>query len=333
VGLLATAEDLRGADTSETNAMGLMGAHAACEAMLGLMAAQKPYPKGKPSHQPAFPVLLEHVATNARPKLPQGLRDDLLVMHDVRNSFVHGGTAVDRAELDRAIEAAHSLADHVPLPGHKNLVAVPTVVADIIDFEVVGMWLRHADVQRAKGNLRLSADGIARALDSAIDHTEPDVVTRTGQSFVTAAREQQGSRGGYGWNRAALETTSSIAQLTKLVVPMALGTAPSTLTFIRNVVGTNGREDAGGYPVRVWRPSDDPPSSTDLRRASSLVSRIILRLWALDGLAAGPSDAEVVRLAQNFLRRPHGWAAWLPVTEQERERVPPDPDAPPSPSV
>lgn len=138
VGLLATAEDQRGADVPETNAIGLMGTHAACEAMLGLIVGPLPYAKGQPARERYFPDLLALASSTAKPRLSQALRGELMTMHDVRNGFVHGGTTVDANELDRAIDAAHSLAEHVPLPGHTTLVGVPTVVADVIDIERSG---------------------------------------------------------------------------------------------------------------------------------------------------------------------------------------------------
>ena len=306
VGLLATAEDLRGADVPETNAMGLMGAHAACEAMLGLIVGPLPFVKGQPPNERFFPDLLGLTASVAKPRLSQALRGELMAMHEVRNAFVHGGSTVDAAELDRAIDAAHALAEHVPLPGHQRLVGVPTVVADIIDIEAIGMWLRHADHQRTQGHLRLSADGIARALDAAIDRTVPPVRTRTGLSMEQTLRELRGLGAGLGFERTTRETVSAIDQLTRWVYPMALGTPPATLAYIRSVVGADGGADLGGHPGPVHRPADDEPSVADLRRASSLVGRIILRLWAMDGLAAGRADAEIVALAQEFLGKPFG---------------------------
>jgi len=313
VGLLATAEDLRGADVPETNAMGLMGAHAACEAMLGLIVGSLPFVKGQPANERYFPDLLRLSASVAKPRLSQALRGELMAMHDIRNAFVHGGSTVDAAELDRAIDAAHSLAEHVPLPGHQRLVGVPTVVADIIDIEAIGMWLRHADQQRAQGHLRLSADGIARALDAAIDRTVPPVRTRTGMSTEQITHELRRLGAGGGFERSTRETVSAIDQLTRWVYPMALGTPPATLAYIRGVVGADGGADFGGHPGPVHRPADDEPSVADLRRASSLVGRIILRLWAMDGLAAGGADAEIVACAQEFLAKPYGIAAHLPV--------------------
>jgi hypothetical protein len=205
VGLLATAEDQSGADVPETNAMGLMGAHAACEAMLGLIVGPLPFVKGQPATERYFPVLLELAAAAAKPRLSQALRGELVTMHHVRNAFVHGGTTVDANELDRAIDAAHALAEHVPLPGNRNLVGVATVVADIIEMDAIGMWLRHADEQRAKGNLRWSADGIARALDAAISRTDPVLRTRTGRRSITqVVRELKDISSGLGLDRVRL---------------------------------------------------------------------------------------------------------------------------------
>lgn len=314
VGLLATAEDQRGADTPETNAMGLMGAHAACEAMLGLIVGPLPYMKGQPADERYFPILLELAAPAAKPRLSQTLRGELMAMHGTRNGFVHGGATVDAAELDRAVDAGHALAEHVPMPGHTRLVGVPTVVADIIEIEAIGMWLRHADEQRAQGGLRLSADGIARALDAALDRTVPRVRTRTGKTMRQTIRGMQGISAGRGLDIDTTETVNAIDQLTRWVYPMALGTPPATLDFVRSVVGSEQAVDLGGNPRPVTRPTNDEPSASDLRRASSLVSRIILRLWAMGGLAPWRSDAEVVALAQPFLAMRGGFAAHLPTS-------------------
>jgi len=107
-------------------------------------------------------------------------------MHRARNRFVHAGQTVGAMELDGAIEAAHALAEHVPLPGNKRLVGVATVVADIIEIEAIGMWLRHADEMRRAGRLRLSADGIARAMDATLDRTVPHVRTARWLSGILA---------------------------------------------------------------------------------------------------------------------------------------------------
>ena len=312
VGLLAAAEDQRGVDVPELNAMGLLAAHAACEAMLGLIVGPLPFTKGQSSKELSFLALLEKAAPVAKPKLNQTLRGDLNAMHSVRNGFVHGGAIVHVSELDRSIEAAHTLAEHVPLPGHTNLVGVPTVVADIIEIEAIGMWLRHADEQRRAGNLRWSADGIARALDSALDRTVPHVRTRTGMTIFQTMRELGRIGAGSGFDRELRERIAEIDSLTLWVYPMALGTPPATLDYIRSVVGSDSNEDVGGHPRRVLGPSREDPSPADLRRASTIVSRIILRLWAMGSLAPGRSDEAIVKLAQPFLANPWGYAAGLP---------------------
>jgi hypothetical protein len=90
VGLLATAEDQRGADVPKLNAMGLLGALAACEAMLGLLAGQIPYVQGQPK-EPSFGRVLELAGPKAKPRRSQTIRGELMAMHSVRNAFVHGG--------------------------------------------------------------------------------------------------------------------------------------------------------------------------------------------------------------------------------------------------
>jgi hypothetical protein len=316
--LLAAAEDQRGADVPETNAMGLLAAHAACEAMLGLIVGVVPYTKGK-SQDPYFPDLLEMAAEVARPRIQIGLKSDLLLMHRARNGFVHAGQTVDATELDRAVDAAHSLAEHVPLPGNRRLVGTATVVADVTDIEAIGMWLRHADEMRQAGRLRLSADGVARALDAALDRTVPRVRTRTGLTMEQTVQQLRSVGGGRlsigGGNASVRETravTSAIDSLTRWVYPMALGTPPATIAYVRSVVGEEAAVDVGGHPRPVTRPSDDDPPGADLRRASTIVSRIILRLWAMGSLAAGRGDPELVALAQDFIANPSGNAAGKP---------------------
>ena len=90
---------------------------------------------------------------------------------------------------------------------------------------------------------------------------------------------------------------------------MALGTPPATIAYVRSVVGEETPVDVGGHPRRVDRPSNDDPSVVDLRRASTIVSRIILRLWAMGSLAARRGDPELVALARDFLANPSGIAA------------------------
>ena len=311
VGLLAAAEDQRGADVPETNAMGLLAAHAACEAMLGLIVGTLPYSQGK-AGDPGFPELLDKAEAVARPSFATALHSDLLLMHRVRNGFVHAGQTVDATELDRAVDAAHSLAEHVPLPGNRRLVGTATVVADLIGIEAIGMWLRHADEMRRAGRLRLSADGVARALDAALDRTVPRVRTRTGMTMSQTVREMRAMGAGLGFDHEMRENLSAIDSLTRWVYPMALGTPPATIAYVRSVVGEETPVDVGGHPRRVDRPSNDDPPVADLRRASTIVSRIILRLWAMGSLAARRGDPELVALARDFLANPSGNAAGRP---------------------
>ena len=59
--------------------------------------------------------------------------------------------------------------------------------------------------------------------------------------------------------------------------------------------------DVGGRPRPVQRPSEEDPSPADLRRASTIVSRIILRLWAMGSLSPNRSDLEIVAFAKDAL--------------------------------
>lgn len=170
------------------------------------------------------------------------------------------------------------------------------------------------------GRLRWSADGIARALDATIARTVPSVRTRTGMPPLQIALDLRSFGDG-----AAQETVAAIDQLTRWVYPMALGTTPARMAYIRSIVGTQSRADYGGHPTPVDRPSSDEPSVADLRQASSLVSRIILRLWAMDGLAVGRGDDQIATLAQRFLSDPYGIAAHLPADKPVRAE-PPDLD-------
>lgn len=311
VGLLAAAEEQRGADVPEMNAMGLIASHSACEAMLGLIIGPLPFVKGQPADERYFPTLLELAASRARPRLSQTLRGDLRTMHHVRNGFVHGGQSVDAFELDRAIDAAHALAEHVPLPGNRRLVGTATVVADVIEIEAIGMWLRHADEMKRAGHLRLAADDIARALDATLDRTVPRVRTRTGVSPMRSLRQLKEIGAGQGIDHDLRTTTEAIDSLTRWVYPMALGTPPAVIQYVRSIVGEEQHFDLGGHPQPVRRPSADPPTVADLRRVSAIVCRIILRLWAMSGLAATRNDDDLVALAQEFLAKPSGLAAGM----------------------
>ncbi len=90
---------------------------------------------------------------------------------------------------------------------------------------------------------------------------------------------------------------------------MALGTSPATLSYVRSVVGRETPLDVGGHPRPVSRPSKEEPSEADYRRASTMVARMILRLWAMGSLAAREHDPEIVAIAQDFLTNPSGMAA------------------------
>lgn len=309
MGLVAAAEEHRGADVPEMNAMGMIAAHAACEAMLGLIIGPLPFVKGKPVDERYFPELLGLAAARARPRLSQTLQGDLGVMHHVRNGFVHGGQSVDVAELDRAIDAAHSLAEHVPMPGNNRLVGIATVVADVIDIEAIGMWLRHADRMKREGHIHWAADGIARALDAALDRTVPRVRHRRD---IWAARDfakMISLSGGRGLEADLRSHGAAISELTDWVYPMALGISPATLAYVRSVVGKESGVDIGGHPQPVSRPTKKPPSDRDYRRASTIVARMILRLSVMGSLSARKSDPDVVAIAQDFLVQPSGLGA------------------------
>jgi len=176
VGLTTTAEDAARVDTAETNAIALLGAHAACEALLGLLAGVR---RHRPGDEVAFGRLVESAA--AKVTLGPGLADDLDAMHRIRNDFVHASNTVAADEAARAVSNARRLMELVPasLGASWNLPAgagLGTAVAKVIDVEVVGMWLRHADQMLREGRPQLAADGLARALHRALHRTDPGLL-------------------------------------------------------------------------------------------------------------------------------------------------------------
>jgi hypothetical protein len=68
LGLVAAAEDQRAADIPETNAMGVLAAHAACEAMLGQSSV--PFHIRRASREKYSPDVMGIAAPVAKPLLP-----------------------------------------------------------------------------------------------------------------------------------------------------------------------------------------------------------------------------------------------------------------------
>jgi hypothetical protein len=291
--------------------MALLAAHAACEAMLGLIVGTRPYTQGAKA-DPSFRQILEDATAVSRPQLATALVGDLDLLHRARNGFVHAGQTVHGMEVERAVETAHSLADHVPAPGSRRLVGPATVVADIIEIEAIGMWLRHADEMRKGGRLRLAADGLARALDEAFDRTVPELPTRRGHWSSQVSRSLEGV--GMPWvvARDVAERIEASESLSGWLVPLAIGIPPATYRWLRALIGVTARESIRGHPQRIVdRPPEDPPLP-DLRRAAAVVSQVVLRLWMMGGLEEKHWDAEIVQRAQPFLRAPGGYAAGEP---------------------
>jgi uncharacterized protein YutE (UPF0331/DUF86 family) len=109
VGLTTAAEDAARVDTPETNAMALLGADAACETLLGLLAGVRRYKQGD---EVSFPRLL--TAAGAKVTIEADLGDDLDAMHRIRNAFVHASNTVAANETAHAISNARRLLDIVP---------------------------------------------------------------------------------------------------------------------------------------------------------------------------------------------------------------------------
>lgn len=171
IGLAQAAEDIARLDTPEANALALIGAHSACESLLGLLYGKRRY---KRSEDVPLPTLIADV--DKQIGLDPDLADDPDAMHRMRNGFVHASNTVHANEAARAIAAARRLLDivaersvpGVPLAsGH----GVASAVAAIVEVEALGMWLRHADEMLAAGRLELAADGCARVsvLNPALD--------------------------------------------------------------------------------------------------------------------------------------------------------------------
>ncbi|MEW6225998.1 MAG: hypothetical protein AB1627_15340 [Chloroflexota bacterium] len=306
VALIVAAEEHASIDVPELNALGHMAAHAACEALLGLAVGvlqARPHPPGtvvkRGSREPGFPELLDEAKAAADPPFDPQVLQDLRVMHSARNGFVHGGQAIDHAELERAIAAAHMLSERVPMPGSRPVVGVASAVADIIEVEAVGLWLRRYDEQRAAGGRLAACDALAYALDATLDRTVPRLrhdSSRELQSPGQVSRELQrlAASGVFDTDRKAM--AKAIDSLNDWLFPLAIGTPPQQLAFVRSVVGRVGREDRGGYPSSVYAATIEGPSEADLRRAAGIVVRIVLRLFAIGSLAARQRDAEIVEL-------------------------------------
>lgn len=300
VGLTVAAEDAARIDTPETNAISLLGAHAACEALLGLLSRVRQY---KRSDEVPFPKLV--VMASSVVALPSDLSDNLDVMHRMRDDFIHASLTVDGAEAARAISNARRLMEYVPtsfgaswnLPDGTGL---GTAVAEIIGVEAVGMWLRHADQMQRRGRLQMAADGLARALDGALDRTRPglrnEAATDQGQQDGQRPRMQPGLGG----------VQSQLDGLYQWVLPLALGTSPIAYRRLRDVIGSAVAEDAGGAPARVLRPAGGALGDDKIRWAISQTAEIIFRLWVMGSLQPLATDERIEERTREFLANPSG---------------------------
>lgn len=307
IGLTAAAEDAGRVDTAETNALALLGAHAACEALLGLLAGIRRYKQGD---EYSFPRLLDDAARKVQ--LSPDLTDDLEAAHRVRNGFVHASNAVHTNEAARATASARRLMDVVSdqafAAGHlPSGAGVATAVAGLIGIEAVGIWLRHADEMLAAGQIGLAGDSCARAMDAALQRTRPRL--RQGKSLSRAAsmRDLDRLSSGLGFDRHEREVAERIEGLQSWVVPLALGLPPARYRRIRDAVGSVMPMDMGGSPAPV-HPPRTPTSEAEIRRTLASVSEVILRLWAMESLEARKGDDQIVQLAQPFLESPSRYA-------------------------
>lgn len=320
VGLIRSAEESARIDTPETNASALLSAHAACEALLGLIAGVQPYKRGEDI---PFGRLLAKSATRAR--LRRDVTDDLDAVHRMRNDFVHASTAIHASEAGRAIDSARRLLDIAPrrvtgvfaLSGSGG---IGSAVASIIDVEAVGMWLRHADEMLRKGRLELAADGCARALDAAINRTKPRLYKDQRLSREASSMDLDHYASGTGRDRLRGALASRIEGLDAWVLPLALGLSPAAYVHLRGLVGRQEDYDLRGGPVPVRRPAT-PPDRDGVRQALSTTAEIVFRLWASGVLVPWERDDRIVELAAPFLADPSGLAAGEPPGGGHRSQV------------
>jgi len=316
VGLTGAAEEAAHVDTAETNAMALLGAHAACEALLGLLAGVR---RHKPGDEVAFGRLLESAA--AKVALTPDLADNLDAMHRIRNDFVHASNTVAADEAARAIFNARRLMELVPasLGASWNLptgAGLGSAVAEIIQVEAVGMWLRHADEMLGTGRVQLAADGLARALQGAIARAHPSLLPPPKPDSALQLRRAEAGFGADGDDERAV---AAIAGLHRWVLPLALGTSPAAYGRLLGIIGVVPSELTGGQPGPVTRPRDAVVGVSDVRRAISQTAEIIFRLWAMGSLRPWRNDDKVVESAQSFLANPSGRAAGEPPPAGRRE--------------
>jgi hypothetical protein len=315
VGLTVAAEDAARVDTPETNAIALLGAHTACETLLGLLSGVRRYRRDE---EVPFQKLLEAAAGAVT--IPPDLQDYLDITYRARNGFVHASLTVDGAEAARAISNARRLMELAPaslgapwtLPDGAGL---GTAVAVIIGVEAVGIWLRFADeMQRLQPDrLDLAADGLAHGLDSALLRTRPMLLRDpwptpwTGSTLhrMADARPDRVAeamdRRADAMDRRADAMDRRMEWLFEWVLPLALGTSPIAYQRLREVIGWAHRETLGLGPGGVSRVSETPLSRDAVRGANSQTAEIIFRLWAMGSLEDLPSDDKTVEAARALI--------------------------------
>ena len=317
VGLTTAAEEAARVDTAETNAIALLSAHTACEVLIGLLAGVRPY---KLNDDPRFDDLMKSAADNAG-SFDSGLTDHLRAMHRVRNGFVHASNTVAADEAARAISNARRLMELVPASFGASWTlpegaGVGSAVAEIIAIEAVAAWLRFADQILRLQPLRpdLAADGLARALDSALSRTRPPLLPghwfsvgshRVGfNRYANAPADralQELDRWASEMDRRADAMDKRTAGLFAWVLPLALGTSPIAYQRLREIIGWAYDETMGLGPGKVFRETESPPSQDAVRQAISQTSEIIFRLWAIGSLESQSGDEKIVEAIRAFI--------------------------------
>jgi hypothetical protein len=299
--MTTAAEDVARVDTAETNAMALLGVHAACEALLGLLAATA-------RHRPRDEIRFGSLVTLANTKvgLDDDLIDDLDAMHRIRNDFVHASSTVAADEVARAISNARRLIELA----QSGLTSPPTLaansgtasaVAAVINLDPVGIWLRYADQRHSRRLLEESADALAHALAAALRRTRPRLLPIS--DGLRWARDLRRIGAGLGPDSDEEATRAEIAGLHRWVVPLALGIQPVAYERLVRFLGSVPNEMPRAAPVAVVRAKDVVITEPELRRATSQTAEIIFRLWAMGSLYPGRDDEQVVEQARSFIER------------------------------
>ena len=302
VGLTSAAVDVARVDTPETNAMALLGAHAACEALLGLLAGTA---RHRPGPEVKFSGLVAAAETNVQ--LQADLVDDLDAMHRIRNDFVHASNTVAGDEVGRAISNARRLLE-LDMPDPRTS-AIPdhfgpaTAVAEVIGLEPVGIWLRDSDELRSLGLLEEATDALARALNAALIRTRPRLWPAPGAR--SPLRDLRRHSLGLGTDRNEEVTRAELAGLHRWVMPLALGIPPAAYERLVAFLGSAPHEMPRAAPARVFRGKDVVITEPELRGATAQTAEIVFRLWAMGSLQPGRDGDQVAEQARLFIETRH----------------------------